>query len=294
LPTEKEVRATIGDPVDPALRRGKKVFKMVRSKADGSVYLVPLPSLVPTGLHVSQHPSGEFHIRTPDRRLNVSLSLPAVIQAALAGRLDGFLESILQPPPPGHRAKVTLLPTSTLTKPDPTVRREEIALDDFIAGQVVVELEDTDDVGSLIDLLAKDGRLRPGDALQLEIDGGTDVSLFRYVGRQSGTVPMAPLSTPTPFDGALRQIDRSIREFGGIFLTFASDDLDRLQREVPAFGDLMGQLKILPQLLGSEEEQERMIRGFLEEYSPAATELEGKPKLKFRSGNLEDPDSPTH
>jgi hypothetical protein len=260
---------------------------MSRSKSDGSVYLVPLPGLGPEGLHVSQHPSGEFHLKTKDPALQVKIDVAGFVKAAFSGQLDRVLGSMFRPPPSWRPAKAIILPTSTIPAPNPSLRREDVAFDDLLENQIVVELEDSADVGALIKKLAADGQLRPGDSLQIEPTNGDDVSMFRYVGPQP-TASSEPAAPPSgPLAETMQALGRMLTEFGGVFLTFSADEFERMKREMPEIGEIADGVERMMKSLGSEEEQKRMLEPFLTTFGPAASRAAAKRPLKFDSQERE-------
>lgn len=284
MTTDKEVRATARDPENPdAPPRSKKVFKMSRSRADGSVYLVPLPGLGPAGLHISQHPSGEFHLKTTDPGLEVKIDLAGFIRATFLEQLDRILSAMLKPPTGWRPARVTVLLTSTLPQPNPAVRREDVPFDDFLEKQIVIEVEDSADLGPLIRKLVTDGQLEPGDSLQTESANGENISMFRYVGFPAEKDLIPRVSRPGPLSQVEEAIGRTMKQFGGLFVTFSATDFERMKREMPEIGQIADGIERMMKSLGSEKDQEKMLEPFLKMFRPAAEKAASKPRIKFES-----------
>jgi hypothetical protein len=278
---DKDVTITVTDPARPdAPPRGRKALKLTRSASDGSTYLIPLPGLAPDGLHISQHPSGELHIRTPDRKVDARLDVMAIAAAALSGQLDESFAELLGPPPSGRAAEVTLLPMSRVPPPDPNRRHETVPLEPYLGSGMVIVLDDTAEMAALIHALASDGTLRVGDCLRIDLSGSDDeISIFRYVGK----VPIegAAADVPPQFARFHAAIMRGLRDYQGLFVTYTERVFSQLEKSMPGMKDFAAGLEKMETAAGGPAEMERRSAMLLDTFRDAAVNLGNRKRLKF-------------
>ncbi len=100
---EKELRVVPTTAAPGATSPGLRVLKTVTA-TDGGKYVIPMPGLLPAGLHISFHPSGEIHLKGRDFETVARIDLQRVVSGLLTGSLDSTFVKLLRTPEPGKRA----------------------------------------------------------------------------------------------------------------------------------------------------------------------------------------------
>lgn len=283
MTTEKEVNALApASGSDNQVGKLLSLLKLRRSKSDGSLYAVLLPGIAPPGLHISQHPSGEFHVRDKDRNISINFDFAGLLRAASAGSLRKFAGEGYRLPTPGYRAIGLIMPFNLVPPPDRSLKKESVGLDSLIRSQVAVELEDTADFKDAVRLLVSNGQLHPRDVLTLEVDGTNELVIFTYTGPQLFG-PQAPgLSEDVPFATMLSRVIEQVHELGGVAMTIGPNDEERLRTILPGFEGLLGDAKVTPLTAQGDEEMTEGMRKFIELFSPAAEEASKKTTVRFQ------------
>jgi len=289
MTTEKEVNAlapTSGS--DNQVGQLLSLLKLKRSKSDGSLYAVVLPGIAPPGLHISQHPSGEFHVRDKDENISVNFDFARLLRTAFAGSLERFADGAYRLPTPGHRAAGLIMPLNLVSPPDQSLKKENVDLDSLIRGQVGVELEDTADFKDAVRLLVSNGQLHPRDVLTLEVDDTNELVIFTYTGTQVFGPQTPRLPEDVPFAAMLSRVIKQVQELGGVVMTIGPDDEERLRTILPGVEDLLGDAMVAPLTGQSDEEMTGAMKKFVELFLPAASEASNKAKVRFQRKSAEE------
>jgi hypothetical protein len=289
MTTEKEVNAfapTSGN--DNQVEQLLSLLKLKRSKSDGSLYAVVLPGIAPPGLHISQHPSGEFHVRDKDRNISVNFDFAGLLQRSFAGSLESFTGRGYRLPTPGHRAAGSIMPFNLVPTPDQSLKKENVDLDSLIRSQIAVELEDTADFKDAVRLLVSNGQLRPRDVLTLEVDGTNELVIFTCTGAQLFGPRTPKLPEDVPFAAMLSRVAEQVQELGGVVMTIGPDDEERLRTILPGFEGILGDAKVAPLTGQSDEEMTEAMKRFVELFLPAASEASNKATVRFRRRSTEE------
>jgi hypothetical protein len=290
MTTEKEVNALAptsgsGNQVEQLL----SLLRLKRSKSDGSLYAVLLPGIAPPGLHLSQHPSGQLHVRDKDRNISVNFDFAGLLRPSFAGSLESFAGRGYRLPTPGHRATGLIMPFSLIPTPDRTLKKESVDLDSLIRSQVAVELEDTADFKDAVRFLVSNGQLHPRDVLRLEVDDTNELVIFTCTGAQLFGPETPRLPKDVPFAGMLSRVAEQVQELAGVVMTIGPDDEEGLRTILPGFEGHLGDAKVAPLTGQGDEEMTEAMKNFVELFLPAASEASNKATVRFRRKSPEEP-----
>ncbi|MGP8078171.1 MAG: hypothetical protein ACLQD8_04335 [Thermoplasmata archaeon] len=240
---EKELRVVPTTAAPGATSPGLRVLKTVTA-TDGGKYVIPMPGLLPAGLHISFHPSGEIHLKGRDFETVARIDLQRVVSGLLTGSLDSTFVKLLRTPEPGKRALGVIVPPefSDMVREEKT--RVEIPADRLAESIQQVEFENTDRLASDLAWLRARGLIRRQSMVILSVDGNERRTVFINV-FESEDFEHLPKEVPSAgvlkltIEAALAQL----RTYGGVMITFPSDaELEGLAEEA-GLGDFFRDLK---------------------------------------------------
>jgi hypothetical protein len=247
---EKEFRITGGLVTSDSLPKGLRLLKTVKA-ADSGVYIVPMPGLLPPGLHISLHPSGEVHLKGRDFSVTARVDIGQILKSLQNGELDDVFDTFLREPENGHSAEGIVVPENLVKFLRETTGTVEIPAEQLAASINRIEIEDTEGLAGDLDWLRSKGILAKGTMLMLSVAGSDRITVFinvlqnRLLATLPAGIPMGALMKRT-IESGLAQL----RKYGGIFVTFPDEgELERLADRI-GLGELFGAIAHLEDVPG--------------------------------------------
>lgn len=214
---------------DGSAKGGLPVMRSVRAR-DGGEYLVPMPGILPPGLHLSIHPSGELHLKSRDHGVVARLDLKRLVAGIKLGGLDSVFSELLREPRPGGKSVGTIIAHEFVNLVRQSGPTAELPADRLVESMREVEIDDTRLIPDTLAWLRSEGFLTRGGSVLFRVGDDGRSSFFIDAGGPAAAESL-PVDLPPelPFAGTIRAAAQQLRNLGGIMITFPeNDELERL------------------------------------------------------------------